>query len=444
MFSESDVIEFKREFSRTTLKTVVAFANTRGGIVYLGIEDDGEICGVEDPDATMLAAANSIRSSIKPNTSMIVQCERMEMNGKHVVGIRVERGANRPYYMADKGMRPEGVYIRQGSASFMATEAEIVDMLKASQKDSFEARRCLHQALTFSETSKAFENQKLEFGDAQLRTLGFVDEDGQFTNLAWLLSDQCTCSIKLAHFFGTKRITFKDRLETRGSLLAQFDQACHFLAEHTHYKTRFVDMRREDYDDYPPDAVREVLVNALVHQDFDSGAPPLVSVLEDRLETVSHGGLPASYSLSEFQMDVSVLRNPRLAHVFYRLGLIEAYGTGIARIFEAYERSETGPVFDITKHVFKVVLPNRNATHASDGEERGRRDIHGGDELGNQERLVFSVIEEQGPLKRSELQERFDFSQATLLRILKRLEEKGLVRAEGNTRRRVYRVLVAE
>lgn len=265
MFSESDVVEFKREFSRTTLKTVVAFANTRGGIVYLGIEDDGKICGVEDPDAVLLTAVNSIRNAIKPNASMVVQCERMEMNGKDVVGIRVERGANRPYYLADRGMRPEGVYIRQGSASFMATEADIVDMLKAFQKDSFEARRCLHQSLSFAETRAVFENQAFEFGDAQMRTLGLVDEDGQFTNLAWLLSDQCTCSIKLAQFFGTTRTTFKDRLETSGSLLSQFDQARIFLTKHMHYKTRFVDMRREDYEDYPPDAVREALINALIH-----------------------------------------------------------------------------------------------------------------------------------------------------------------------------------
>lgn len=166
----------------------------------------------------------------------------------------------------------------------------------------------------------------------------------------------------------------------------------------------------------------------------------LASVLEDRIEIVSHGGLPASNALEEFQMDVSVLRNPKLAAVFYRLGLIEAYGTGIARMFEAYEGSATGPEFDSTKHVFKVVLPNRNSKRAGKAEGANLSGFET-DELRNQERLVLTVLEDQGPLRRSQIQERFDFSQATLLRILKRLEEKGLVRAEGNTRRRVYRVL---
>lgn len=439
MFSESDMVEFKREFSKTTLKTVVAFANTRGGIVYLGIEDDGTICGVSDPDAVMLSAMNAIRDSVKPNAAMVVQCERMEMNGKEVVGIRVERGANQPYYLVEKGMRPEGVYVRQGSASFMATEAEIVSMLKTSCGDSFEAGRSRRQDLTFAQTGGAFSARGVEWGDAQMRTLGLVDEDGQFTNLGLLLSDQCESTIKLASFFGTKRSKFKSRLETSGSLLAQLGQALEFLARYTDYKTKFVNMLRVDYEDFPPDAVREALINSIVHQEYGAGVSTLLSVLEDRLEIVSYGGLPGACTLDEFQLDVSVPRNPKLAAVFYRLKLIEAYGTGIVRMFEAYEEDGVSPEFDITKHLFKVTLPNRNMVSkasavpaipaaASDG-------VH---EMLNQERIVLSVLADQGPLKRSEIQQRFDFSQATLLRILKRLEDQGLVRAEGNTRRRVY------
>ena len=470
MFSETDMIEFKREFSKTVLKTVVAFANTKGGVIYLGIEDDGTVCGVDDPDGVMLAAMNSIRANVKPNASMVAQCELVNVKGKNVVGIRVERGANRPYYLSEKGMRPEGVYIRQGPASFMASESEIVEMLKASHRDSFEDRRCLRQDLSFNQASAVFAREGVELGDAQMRTLGFVDEDGQFTNLAWLLSDQWDRPIKLASFFGMQRTTFKDRLETSGSLLAQLDQALSFLNEHMHYKTRFVNMRRVDYENFPPDAVREALVNAIIHRDYDREAPTLASVLDDRFEIVSHGGLPAAYSFDEFQFDVSVPRNPKLAAVFYRLRIIEAYGTGIRRMFEAYENDGVAPRFDITKNLFKVTLPNRNLADGAerpskqlanpgcesgeDGpcglfaqtaqvrQERNATGVWEGEaapgSLRDQERMVLEVIDLQGPLKRSEIQQRFEFSQATLLRIIKRLEEKGLVRAEGNTRRRVY------
>lgn len=442
MFTETDMVEFKRDFSRSVLKTVIAFANTRGGILYLGIEDDGTVCGLDDPDGVMLAVTNALRDSIKPNPSTVTQCERMSMQGKELVGIRVERGANRPYYLASKGMRPEGVYVRQGAASYMATEAEIVDMLKASHRDSFEDRRSLQQNLTFAQTQEVFASHGVEWGVAQMRSLGLVDEEGQFTNVGWLLSDQCDVPLKLAKFFGVKRTTFKDRLETEGSVLAQFYQALDFLGKYASYKTKFVNMRRVDYEDFPPDAVREALLNALVHRDYDVSAPTLVSVLEDRLEVTSYGGLPSAVSLDEFQMDVSVPRNPKLAAVFYRLALVEAYGTGIRRMFEAYEESGAAPLFDITKHVFKVVLPNRNADVSSVREQDGRIFVdRASDELHNQERIVLTMLEDQGPLKRSEIQERFDFSQATLLRILKRLEQKGLVRAEGNTRRRVYRAL---
>lgn len=448
MFCESDVVEFKREFSRRALKTVVAFANTNGGVLYIGIEDDGAVCGLDDPDAVMLAATNAIRDSVKPNPSMIAECEKMEFNGKTVVGIRVERGVDRPYYLADKGMRPEGVYVREGAASYMASEAEIVAMLKASRRESFDGGRSLRQDLTFEGTRAYFERERLELGEAQMRSLRMVDQDSQFTNLAWLLSDQCDAVVKLADFFGVNRTTFKDRLETTGSVLVQFEEALAFLGKHLHYKTKFVNMRRVDYEDFPPDAVREALVNAIVHRDYEVTAPTLVSVLEDRIEFTSHGGPPVSLSLSEFQMDVSVPRNPLLAEVFYRVRLIEAHGTGIKRIFEAYEGSGVSPEFNMTKHVVRVRLPNRNydgddAFWRREGDKpisvrQEEGDAVDQSDLRDQERLVLAMLEEQGPLRRAELQERLSFSQATMLRILKRLEERGFVRAEGNTRRRVY------
>ena len=280
-----------------------------------------------------------------------------------------------------------------------------------------------------------------------------VDGDGQFTNLAWMLSDQCTAVVKLACFFGTNRTTFKDRLEVSGSVLVQFERSLDFLAKHMGYKTQFVNMRRVDYEDFPPDAVREALINAIVHRDYESQVATLISVLENRLEFTSYGGLPTACSLGDFQLDVSVPRNPKLAAVFYRLRLIEAYGTGIRRMFEAYEGSGKTPVFDITRSFFRVRLPNRNYEGSDELGGESRLDVvaasagmgaaggagSAGKELLNQERVVLAMLEEQGPLKRSEIQERFTFSQATLLRVIKRLESKGLVQAEGNTRRRVYR-----
>lgn len=454
VFSESDVVEFKREFSRRALKTVVAFANTSGGVLYVGIDDDGSVRGVENPDEVMLAATNAIRDSIKPNPAVIAECEKVEFEGKAVVGIRVERGVDRPYYLADKGMRPEGVYVREGSASYMASEREIVGMLKESRKESFDSGRSLRQDLTFDGTRAYFARKGLELNDAQMRSLRMIDKDGQYTNLAWLLSDQCDAVIKLADFFGVNRTTFKDRLEVTGSALVQFDEARKFLAEHMHYKTKFVDMERVDYEDFPPDAAREALINAIIHRDYEIAAPTLISVLEDRLEFTSHGGPPVSLSLTEFEWDVSVPRNPLLAAVFYRVRLIEAYGTGIKRIFEAYRGSGVSPEFNMTKHLVRVRLPNRNY-EGDDAFWRcpddvvipigpSERGADGVSDLREQERLVFAMLEESGPLRRAELQERFSFSQATLLRILGRLKDKGLIRAEGNTRRRVYRVATQE
>lgn len=431
---EGEFVEFKRELCKGLLKTVVAFANSKGGTIYVGIDDDGTVLGLEDAEATLLALTNALRDSIKPSPSSVIQCEVIEREGKRLVGIKVERGTKRPYYLAAKGLRPEGVYVRQGAASYMASEAEVVAMLRESEGTSFERGRSLDQEPTFDHAEAAFAERAVEFGEAQMRSLGLVDEDGQFTNLGRLISDQCPPIIKLASFFGTKRTTFKDRLETSGSLLHQLDQALDFLATHTHYKTEFVNMRRVDREDFPSDAVREALLNAVAHRDYAIQPPTLVSVLEDRLEVTSPGGLPRGCSYEEFQMDVSMPRNPKLAAALYRLGLIEAYGTGIARMFEAYEEGGSAPAFHITTNVFKVVLPNRNMTEA---DELGAI-ADNGRSLSTDEQMVLAMVREDGPLKRRAIQERFDLSQATLLRLLKRLEEKGLISAEGNTRRRVY------
>ena len=158
---ESKTVEYKREFADAIKYAVTAFANTDGGKIYIGIEDHGNICGVDDVDMTLLRTANMIRDAIRPDVTMFVECSVSDMDGKQIVEISVLRGTARPYYLAGKGIRPEGVYIRQGASSVPASESVILDMIKETGGDRYENARALNQQLSFKAAATFFHNKDL-------------------------------------------------------------------------------------------------------------------------------------------------------------------------------------------------------------------------------------------------------------------------------------------
>ncbi len=191
--TEGMTTEFKREYTDEIKKTVVAFANTRGGELLIGVEDDGSVIGVPDVDGTMLKVTNALRDSIKPDITMFLLCEKREMEGKDVVAVSVQKGTACPYYLAAKGLRPEGVFVRQGASTVPATGSAILKMIKETDGDDYEAARSLNQDLTFQDAERFFAEDHIPFEQEQKRTLGLVSEDGVFTNLGrFSLTSVCT------------------------------------------------------------------------------------------------------------------------------------------------------------------------------------------------------------------------------------------------------------
>src|SRR5665647_3486998 len=141
MNTEGITKEFKREYTDDIKKTVIAFANTNGGEIWIGVSDDSTVVGVTHPDATILQVTNAIRDSIKPDITMHTLCEIRQLEGKNIVVIHVQRGTACPYYLTGKGIRPEGVYVRQGASTAPATESAILKMIKDTGGDSFETTR---------------------------------------------------------------------------------------------------------------------------------------------------------------------------------------------------------------------------------------------------------------------------------------------------------------
>ena len=229
LFQESETIELKEVVVDDIKKEIIAFANCDGGKLYIGIRDDGTVVGLDNADSVSLQISNMVRDAIKPDVTMFLHYETIVENGKNVVAVDIQRGTDRPYYLASKGMRPEGVYVRQGYSSVPATDTAIRRMIKETDGDRFEAMRSLNQDLTFEETQKEFVLRKIEFGPQQMRTLKLIDQDGLYSNLALLLSDQCVHTIKVAVFQGTDQTIFKDRREFNGSLMQQMNEVYDFI-----------------------------------------------------------------------------------------------------------------------------------------------------------------------------------------------------------------------
>lgn len=360
MFVENKTTEFKREYVENIKNTIVAFANCDGGTLYIGIDDDGTVYGVDDVDDTMLRVTNAIRDAVRPDLTMFVECRNDVIDEKSIVCVTVQCGTARPYYLRGKGIRPEGVYVRQGASTVPATDTAILNMIKETCGDSYEESRSLDQNLTFHKAGDFFKKRKVEFEKPQMRTLHLIGEDDMYTNLAFLLSEQCTHTIKLAVFEGSKKSVFKDRRELSGSLLEQLEEAFTFIDRYNRTRAEFSGLDRLDMRDYPPEAIREALLNAIVHRDYSFSSSALISIFEDRIEFVTIGGLVKGITLEDVRLGVSVLRNQYLANVFYRLRLIEAYGTGILKINECYEDQVVKPVIETTDHAFKITLPNTN------------------------------------------------------------------------------------
>jgi ATP-dependent DNA helicase RecG len=360
IFQESENVELKEMVVPDLVKEVVAFANTQEGIIYIGVKNDGEPVGVDNTDKVILQIKNMIRDSIKPDVTMFVRFDSFIENGKHIVSVSVQKGSDRPYYLASKGLKPSGVYVRNGTAADPSTDTAIRRMIKETDGDSFESMRSLEQQLTFQSAKDEFRRHSVEFGNRQMKSLGLINPDGIYTNIALLISGQCVHTVKAAVFPGTDQTEFKDRREFDGSLFKQMEDVYSYIEIHNQTHSTFDKLRRIDARDYPETALREALLNSLVHRDYSFSASTLISIYDDRIEFVSIGGLLSGISEKDILLGLSVCRNPKLAAVFYRLRLIEAYGTGITKIMNAYKDRTKKPRIEVSDNAFKITLPNLN------------------------------------------------------------------------------------
>lgn len=421
---ENQNVEFKQEYVSDIRKEVVSFANSDGGCIYVGIRNDGSAAGLDDPDSVMVQIANFLKDSVSPDVMPFIKIDTLIIENKTVVKIVVSTGTNRPYYLRDKGLKPSGVYVRKGSSCQPVSEEGIREMILENSSRSYEELRCMNQNLTFCFFETEMHKRSLECGSSQFRTLKMTGEDGLYTNLAMLLSDQCEVTTKVAVFQGKDKELFRDRKEFSGSILKQLDDVYGFIDLCNKTKASFKGLERIDKRDYPEEAVRETLLNSFVHRDFSFSGSNIINIYDDRIEFVSVGGLVPGLELNSIFLGISQSRNPNLASLFYRMKLIESYGTGIGKIERAYKDEVCKPVFETAKGVFRVTLPNRNEVQL-----KGETVIAKSHD--EEKELVIAFADENGSVTRKQVEQLTGSGTTKACRIIKdlcltgKLEQKG-------------------
>lgn len=426
-FVENDHLELKELINNDFKKEIIAFANTDGGDIYVGVANNGAIIGVENIEKEMERISSMIHDGIHPDLIPFTFLEAITVEDKKLIHVSVSRGGRPPYHLTDKGLKPSGVYVRHGIASVPASEEMIRDMIRQSDGITYDKARSINQDLNFEYADYYFAERNVAFGEKNKRTLGLIDADGYYTNAGLLLSDQCEHSIKCAIFEGTGKTHFKARKEFFGSILKQLENAYEYISLNNNVRADFHGLERVENFDYPEYALREALLNAIVHRDYNYSGSIIINIFTDRIEFVSIGGLIKGITLADILHGISQSRNMVLANIFYRLKLVESYGTGIQRILESYQNIGQ-PQFLPEASSFVTILPN---THTGKNVQRV---------IANEspENRVLKLFSTQTEISRKDVEMLLGCSSFPARKVLNSLLAQNKIAVIGNARTTRY------
>lgn len=439
---EDENLEFKSQYSENINKEVIAFANTGGGKVITGVDDIGNVIGLEDIDETLTKLTNSIRDSIEPDITMHVKHQPL-MN--KTIETIVEEGTSKPYFLKSKGINSKGVFVRQGSSSVPASNEQIRKMINNSENVSFEEKRSIEQELTFNGLSRFFSKNGIELVPSNYPGLGLINNETQlYTNLAFILSDQNTQTIKIAVYKDPENTIFIDRRELFGSIFDQFSELETYLSLINKTSSTFENFLRIDTKDYPEEALREAILNAIVHRDYSLSSSIQININDQFIEVLSYGGLVPGLDKEDLGSGISILRNRYLGSLFYRLRLIESYGTGLKRINSIYSKYDLAPKIEITPNTFKIILPNINADKEIEQLDQNNNSTQKSlkkktifDE--RKERLLEYLSVHQ-KISQPELENYLSIKQSQAYDLVKKLKDQNLITVEGRGRSRIIRI----
>ena len=412
---ETRILEFKETITNTFLKTVSAFSNYNGGTILFGVDDDGNVKGLSDVKQACLDIENKINDSISPQPNYTLEIQ----NDDQTIKLTVKGGLQKPYLYKSKA------YKRNDTATIEVDTLEFSRLVLEGKNISFEELPCKDQKLSFEILHRKLkENIQIEtFNLDTLKTLNLYDNVKGFNNAAGLLADK-------NHFPGIDIVKFGENIsiiqkrETfeNISVLDAYEKALTVFRDYYQYEV-IKGVERKIIEKIPEAVFREAIANALIHRVWDIDSHIRVSLFDDRIEIVSPGGLPVGITAEEYLSGkLSVLRNRNLANVFYRLRLVEIFGTGIIRIKQLYAESLRKPDFEVSENAIKIVLPifetNVNLTE--------------------DEKVIYKFLSKTMLKPISEIAPYVPFGKSKTTQLLKTMGEKGVVAVEGKGRGTKY------
>lgn len=421
---ENEYCELKQILTKDIKKEIIAFANTNGGKIYIGIDDNGNVTGLVNADKDLQALTGMINEGIKPSLIEYTQIKIEDYDDNQIIIVDIQSSPNKPYYLADKGLKPSGVYLRHGSSSIQASDEIIRKMIFEHSGLRFEEMVSNNQKLTFEYLNKKFKEVELSFDKNKYKALNIVNDGNKYTNLGLLLSEQCPYTIKCAIFNGINKIEFRDRKEFNGSILKQVDDLFEYFDLFNKTSGKIVGLQRIDTKDYPTYCLREALLNAVIHRSYYFESSILVTLYDNRFEIVSMGGLIDGITIKEIFKGISSSRNPNLANIFYRLGYVESFGTGVGRIMDSYEQYDKKPVFDATENTFSIMLPNVNYQENNTKENNVESHI-------SQEEMIIDFINNYSKINRIDIEKILGISKTRAYIIINNMLDKKMIKKEG-------------
>lgn len=412
---ETRTTEFKETITNTFLKTVSAFANYDGGEIYFGLDDDGNIKGFADVKQACLDIENKINDSVNPQPDYTLELQ----NNDRIIKLTVKSGLQKPYLYKSKA------YKRNDTATIEVDTLELSRLILEGKNISFEELPCKDQELTFSVLyEKLKECIQLEsFNQDTLKTLNLYNSTSGYNNAAGILADKNHFpGIDIVKFGDTisvinKRATFNDM-----SVLRVYEKTLEVFRDYYQYE-EIQGADRKKVEKIPEAAFREAIANALIHRVWDVEAQIRVSMFDDRIEVASPGGLPSGITEAEYLSGkLSVLRNRNLANVFFRLGFVEIFGTGITRIKQLYKGSLSKPAFEISENAIKITLPV----------------FENNMDLTGDEKIIYNILNKTMLKSISEIAPYAPFGKSKTTQLLKNMVQKDVVMVEGKGRGTKY------
>ena len=412
---ETRIVEFKETITNTFLKTVSAFSNYDGGTVLFGVDDDGNVKGLLDVKQACLDIENKINDSITPQPDYTLEIK----NNDQTIKLTVKSGLQKPYLYKSKA------YKRNDTATIEVDTLEFSRLVLDGKNIRFEELPCKDQELSFEILHRKLkETVRIEnFDKDTLKTLNLYDDVNGFNNAAGLLADK-------NHFPGIDIVKFGENISIiqkrstfeNVSVLEVYEKAIEVFRDYYQYEV-IQGADRKKMEKIPEAAFREAIANALIHRVWDVDSQIRVSMFDDRIEIVSPGGLPSGITEEEYLSGkLSVLRNRNLANVFYRLGFVEIFGTGITRIKQLYADSLIKPDFEVSENAIKIMLPvfEKNA------------------DLTEDEIVVYKLLSKTMLKPISEVAPYVPFGKSKTTKLLKEMCQKGVITVEGKGKSTKY------